>query len=484
MINWFDHIQYHLRTQPQRPAIVTEEHVVTYGMLRVAVDRCARRIAAFGLGGDAPAAILVDNPVRHVALILALIRIGIPSVSLDHRQPGIGGLRFAAVLGDDKAQALVDPTNRFIEVIDDWFETDPGGGDLPSGFSNAGQICRMILTSGTTGQPKFIKVTIQEFGVRIGGFTGGNWHSLLCLPGLSSGWTFNAIGAAFSAGQTLCFAASAFQAARMIELFSIDYVVASTEQLLALTYVARKSGAQLRTLRMVEVSGSVPTTALLQAAMAYVCKDVFCRYGTTELGPVARAAARDVLSRPGLAGHLLPGAEIMIANRSGGPCPPGVVGQIKGRLDQRWNAAPASEANKRAWIDVGDLGWISTDGELYVLGRPSDSTATFAQGAAADQISPVHEIEHLLRLEWEATDAAAVLIDAEAGGAKPALWIGTVDCKDANAAKLEAMLRARGLDFAVRLFALKSIPRGVIGKVQRAQLKLQMLAVAGQTQGE
>jgi acyl-coenzyme A synthetase/AMP-(fatty) acid ligase len=334
----------------------------------------------------------------------------------------------------------------------------------------------MIVTSGTTGQPKFIKVTIQEFGVRIGGFTGGNWRSLLCLPGLSSGWTFNALGAALTAGQTLCFAVSPFQAARMIELYAIDYVVASTEQLLALTFVARKSGAQLRTLRMVEVSGSVPTAVLLQAAMAYVCKDIYCRYGTSELGPMARAAARDVLSRPGLAGQLMPGAEIMIADGSGSPCPPGVVGHIKGRLDQRWNTA---RDDKRAWIDVGDLGWMTADGELYVLGRPSDTTSDLAQNATAG-ISPVHEVEHLLRLEWDAADAAAVLVEGGTANEKLAIWIAAVDCKDADAAKLEALLRTRGMDFSVRLFALKSIPRGVNGKVQRTQLKSAMQAVAGQ----
>ncbi len=475
MNNWFDHIRFHLRTQPQRPAIVTEERVVTYEMLRTAIGRCARRLHGFELAGDAPVAILIANPIRHVALILALVRIGVPSVSLEHGQSGIGGLRFAAVLGDDKAKALVDPQNRFIEVADEWFETDPGG-TLPAGFARADAVCRMILTSGTTGQPKYVSVSVQEFGVRIGGFTGGNWRSLLCLPGLSSGWTFNALGAAFTAGQTLCFANSPFQAARMIELFAIDYVVASTEQLLALTYVARKTGAQFRSLHMVEVSGSVPTAVLLQAAMVHVCKDVYCRYGTSELGPMARAAARDVLSRPGLAGYLLPGAEVRIVDASGEACPAGVVGRIEGRLDPRWNAAPSDTP----WIDVGDLGWMSAEDELYVLGRPSDTSDASAQDTTRGQLSPVHEVEHLLRLEWDAADAAAVLVDDTE--AQPAIWIATVDCADADAKKIEALLRTRGLDFPVRVFAMKSIPRGLNGKVQRTQLQSMLkLADAGRT---
>ena len=128
MNNWFDHIQFHLRTRAQRPAIVMEDRVVTYDMLRVAIARCARRIAALGISGDAPVAILVANPIRHIALCLALFRVGIASISIEHGQPGIDGVRFAAVLGDDKAKAHVDPASRFVEVTGDWFETDPIGG--------------------------------------------------------------------------------------------------------------------------------------------------------------------------------------------------------------------------------------------------------------------------------------------------------------------------------------------------------------------
>ena len=44
---------------------------------------------------------------------------------------------------------------------------------------------------------------------------------------------------------------------------------------------------------------------------------------------------------------------------------------------------------------------------------------------------------------------------------------------------LETILRQRGIDGVVRLFAFSAIPRGAAGKVQRAQLKAMMLATAG-----
>jgi hypothetical protein len=70
-------------------------------------------------------------------------------------------------------------------------------------------------------------------------------------------------------------------------------------------------------------------------------------------------------------------------------------------------------------------------------------------------------------------DAAAVLVGGDA--TEPEIWVATVDCKDADAAKLETILRHRGIDGTVRLFPLPSIPRGANGKIQHTQLKSLLL---------
>lgn len=56
-------------------------------------------------------------------------------------------------------------------------------------------------------------------------------------------------------------------------------------------------------------------------------------------------------------------------------------------------------------------------------------------------------------------------------GAKPVIQVGIVNNRDTTADKLRASLQARGIDAAVELFALPSIPRGASGKVNRVQLK-------------
>lgn len=483
MIEWFDHILYHTRAQPETSAMVMEDRVVTYGMLANAIENCAHRIAALGIAKDGTVAILVENPIRHFTLCLALFRIGIRSMSLERGQSGIPSLTFTAVLGDDEARQLLDPANRFIEVTDAWFEMNPIGSDsLPAGFSDQREICHYALTSGTTGVSKQFGCTIEYVSRHVPLAIIYNCSHVLCMLGLSSAWGYLIACATLATGKTLCFAASPYQAVRMIELFSIDFFMASLDQLLAIARAARKMSAHLTSLRKVIAGGSVSSRALLEAAMAYVCKNIICRYGTTELGLVADAPASEVLSKPGLIGRVIPGAEIAVFDPRGGRLPPGQVGVIRGRLKSWIGDLPDDRADEHPWIDVGDVGWMTPDDQFYVVGRTSDITVAAPADASAHTISPVHEVEHLLRLEWDASDAAAVLIDDESVGPVPQIWIGTVDCKDAQAEKLEAILRIRGIDFPVRLFALKSIPRAANGKVQRAQLKTLMISTAGESQ--
>ncbi len=471
MNDWFDHILYNAREQPETSAILMEDRVVTYGMLGAAIECCAHRILALNLAKGSPVAVCIRNPIRHLTVSFALFRIGICSLPLDRAYHGIPGLEFAMVLGDVEAKPMFAPAP-FVEVTDAWFATEfVHSGTLPAAFSGERQVCRRSLTSGTTGEPKILGNTIGYIGRHVfPGIGVFNCGLVLSMPGLTTIWGFMVACAVLASRKTLCCADSPFQAVRMIELFSIDFVLASPEQVVALVRAARKSGAHVRSLRTVAIGGAIPARALLEAAAIYLCKDVRCRYGTSEVGLLAETTASEVLSKPGFVGRVAPGFEIAVFDPSGAPCPPGEIGIVKARVKR------GGGREQDAWTDHGDVGWIAHDGQLFIVGRTSDIGDL--SNASARQVSPVHEVEQLLRLEWDATDAAAVLLDDETIGAKPQIWVATVDCKDAHADKLEAILRHRGIEGTVRLFPLSSIPRAANGKVQRAQLKSLMLAPA------
>jgi long-chain acyl-CoA synthetase len=285
------------------------------------------------------------------------------------------------------------------------------------------------------------------------------------MPGLSSSFGFTTACAALATGRALAFAESPFQAIRMIELFSIDFVMASTEQVLALTRVAKKTGAHLPSLRTVEFAGSVATKPLIEAAALYLCRDLLCRYGASETGVMARVPAREMLAHPGFVGEVVPEVEIMIVGRDGRPCAVGEVGRVRARM--------GAKAKDDPWIDLGDIGRLDADGRLFIFGRAAD--ASDATGALTLDTTPVEEIEHLVRLEWDMADAAAALVKGQAG-LRPNLCIGVVQGSNVTTESVRSFLQKQGIDYPVRVITLDAIPRGANGKVNRERLKAALQA--------
>jgi acyl-coenzyme A synthetase/AMP-(fatty) acid ligase len=370
------------------------------------------------------------------------------------------------VFGDAAAKQVFAMGYYFIEVTDDWFSGDQAvsSTSLPAPFSGDRTVFRYSLTSGSTGEPKLLDSAVGFIGRgAIAAIAPFNSRLVLCMPGLTTIFGLWIACLVLAGRKTLCFAVSPFQAIRMIELFGIDFVFAATEQLVSLVRAARKVRARVNSLRTIAVAGGIPTRALLEGAALHLCKNVVCRYGTSEVGLLAEAPASEVLARPGLVGFVVPGFEMCVFDPTGSPCPPGTLGSVKGRVKS------SADRTEDPWTDHGDLGWITADGEVFVIGRTADLASADFGTASAGQISPVYEVEHLVRLEWDTADAAAVLM--ENGASPPEIWVATVDCKNADAVKLQNILRAKGIEGAVRLFSLPSIPRGANGKIQYMQLK-------------
>jgi acyl-coenzyme A synthetase/AMP-(fatty) acid ligase len=465
MTDWFEYILFQMRAQPQRPAIVLMDRVITYGMLASGMDHCARRLAELNLGRDDVAAITVRSPVRQMILSLALLRIGVASTVLD---PGlVNQMKVAVVLGEGGAPALSDPARRSVAVTDDWFVVSPPSArPLPAGFDSPQSICRVSLTSGSTGVPKVVPETVASLGARVLTFSRlavADSRGLLSQFNLSMTFGLVIGCTVLVTGGTLYFAESSGQAASMVELFNIDAAVLSTEQLLALATTARRTGVHLTSLRRVISGGTVASRTLLEAATSHVCKDLLCWYGATEAGAIACTAVGDVLANPALVGFVMPGIDVAIFDGER-PLPVGQPGVVKIRRRTDSSLGDASST----WIDLGDRGWLDGSGRLYMVGRTSETVA----GSAG--ISPVHEAEHILRLEFDMDDAAVAEIADPATG-NPQLWIGVVNNRDATLDKVQAALLRRGTAHTIRLFDLPSIPRGISGKVNRDQLKAALL---------
>ena len=69
-------------------------------MLAAGIESCARRFARADLGSGVPVAIAVKSPLRQVVLGLALLRIGISSMSIGSVSQLTADIGVAAVLVD------------------------------------------------------------------------------------------------------------------------------------------------------------------------------------------------------------------------------------------------------------------------------------------------------------------------------------------------------------------------------------------------
>jgi len=128
--DWFDHILYATRAQPEASAILMEDRVITYGMLGDAIASCGQRIAGLNLAPDSLVAVCIENPIRHMTISLALFRLGTRAVSIEamHTSTGPG---YSTILGDTAARGAFGFAAAFTEVTEDWFALDPSLSSTP-----------------------------------------------------------------------------------------------------------------------------------------------------------------------------------------------------------------------------------------------------------------------------------------------------------------------------------------------------------------
>jgi len=146
---------------PERVAIKTENHVLTYAELNAAANRVARAILAQRGRGSEPVALLLERGAPMIAGILGVLKAGKIYVPLDPASPPS---RLTFMLADSQAGLIVsDNTNLSFsrEIADHPYErinVDEVDANISTGnlalsiFPDA--IAWILYTSGTTGDPK------------------------------------------------------------------------------------------------------------------------------------------------------------------------------------------------------------------------------------------------------------------------------------------------------------------------------------------
>ncbi|MGI8750162.1 MAG: AMP-binding protein, partial [Thermoleophilaceae bacterium] len=135
------------RAWPDHPAVEADAGILTYAELDAEATTAARRLTALGVAAGDRVATTLPPGLELAALLHALPRIGAALVPLNTRLPAAGQRRQRELAG---ARLVID------SPLLNGFEADiPVGGDL-----DPGAVHTVLFTSGTSGEPKAIELTV------------------------------------------------------------------------------------------------------------------------------------------------------------------------------------------------------------------------------------------------------------------------------------------------------------------------------------
>ncbi len=476
-MNIVDPILFQCRRQPPLTAICAPGPGIgriSYRRLEKAIHNISRKLHVFGVSKGAVLAVSIEDVILHAAVTIAAIRLGLITLSLRSGQSP-PSLKIDAIVTDLKISTFEN--GKIILADISWMD---GEGQplephlLPQ--TDEDDICRLVLTSGTTKAPKAVALSHKLLTKRIGrtltvfGDRLVNCSRIYNDVPISSSLGIQFLFYTLWRGGLAVFSGPDFGSTlRVIEDYKVQGIVSSPgglENLLRWfdTIPEYQSGIEV-----VLTPGDVLSRALSDRVRARICSQVFVAYGSTEASMSATAYAREVADAPQAVGFVTPGVTIQIIDETGGILPAGQEGRVRIRsefaVDQYFENLEASESAFRdGWFYPGDLGMLNSESMLFITGRQE---AVLNLGG--DKISP--ETIELVLSQCRGVTEAAVLALPNAFGINEVCAV-LLSSDKVDREELQSYCRAR-IDrpfWPTRFVMIESLPRNPMGKVDRRRL--------------
>ena len=481
MPNWLLQRAY---LTPQRTALVFEGQAWSFGEMAQIVNEVAAKLSTNSLVEGDRAAVLMKNRPETVWVIHALQQIGVEAVLLNHR---LTQKELTFQLEDSEVGTLIYDTNfhsvakgmtcsstnlkafSIVEIMD----SDKNQVEGKSEFT-LHDVCSIMYTSGTTGNPKGV---IQTYGnhwwsaigssLNLGLDTNDAW---LCVVPVFHISGFSILMRSVIYGMPVYLmehfdekAANQLLTSGKITIMSA--VAAMLNRMLA-ALGDKKYHPNFRCLLL----GGGPAPRPLLEHCEGKCIPVFQTYGMTETASqIVTLSPEDSLNKIGSAGKPLFPAQlkIMIGNREAKAREQGEItvkgpNVTKGYLNRK---SANMESFNDGWFSTGDLGYLDESGYLYVLDRRSDLIIS-----GGENIYPA-EIEEVLMAYDAVLEAGVTGIADPTWGQIP---YGFVVVKDAvTEEELLRFCKDKLASYKIpkRIFQIESLPRNGANKLMRRHLK-------------
>ncbi|MFZ4504904.1 MAG: class I adenylate-forming enzyme family protein [Microbacteriaceae bacterium] len=337
----------------------------------------------------------------------------------------------------------------------------------PIPYNDDSALCRLSFSSGTTGEPKPIPVSIDCMEDRSIERT-RQWmpeQPYLCLLGLSTGLTFMSFYFHVYAGETFILAGTGTEVLDQISRHRVKCLMGSPHQLGVMLNHALATDKTFESLTTVMSAGSVLPDAIVNGLHDRFGARVLATYASTEAGSVAIRDGVGALNS--LAGTLLDDVDVIITDDKRNSLPEGEVGLVaikRARQPQEYLNDPEATAHNfhDGYFYPGDLGYLRGR-DLYIVGRVSE-----VFNAAGVKVDPAR-VEGVAREFSGITDAAVFGFTPPSGLQEICMFYMCDSALDT--AGLAALMRTRlGESAPSKYVRVAEIARNHMGKVNRTKL--------------
>jgi len=472
-VNIVDPILFHARSIPMAPAIAApgqNMNLISYGRLAQAIHNVGRKAISMGLARKNIVAVSVEDIILHAAIILGLTRIGVVTFQGGASQVP-AGLKVDAAIRDRLGPGSA-VQHKLILADRSWMTGD-GKPLVDAHYKTApDDVCRIVLTSGTTGEPKAVAITHDMLAKRIARhhYMMGNQLSqamrLHCdfSFGASLGFQF-LVYMLWKGGTLFCGGGDIDATIQTFDLYKVQVLLGSPASLSGFTrFYELNSWAHSR-FELAIVGGAQVHQTLSERARARFCTNIIAAYGATETSMVATAPAHALADVEGAVGYVTPDVAIEIVDDDARAVPVGAEGTVRIRGPYSVGGYLGSPEHPQAafrdgCFHPGDFGRVTADGMLVITGRTQS-----VMNIAGDKAKP-EKIEGVLRSFRGIEDAAVVAVRNDLGIDQ--IWAAVVASSiDEKALRAHCEARLAPMLVPIRFVPVEKLPRNEMGKLER-----------------
>jgi acyl-CoA synthetase (AMP-forming)/AMP-acid ligase II len=466
---------------PARAAMVDDDGSITYRELLLRTEGLGDELGRRGVGPGQAVGILCRNGRGFVEAVFGAALLGADVVLLntdfhtDALAATVSTHRIGTVICDDELGDRVRVADESVTVV------DPGAADARAAerrpkVAAAGRI--VLLTSGTTGQPKGVPrkpeiasalgigaSILDRTGLRIGS------RISVAVP-MFHGLGFGMLILTMTLGGT-ALTRRRFDAEATLAQASQHRAVGFTAVPIMLARILDlpedvRARNPMPSLRVVISSGARLDPSLARRFSDAYGDVIYNGYGSSEVGIGSLATPSDLRDAPETVGKPVAGCRVRILDERGKTVGPHVAGRIYVGGELTFDAYTGGETKDVVadMMSTGDMGYFDETGRLYIVGREDDMIVS-----GGENVYP-RAVENALAEHPDVADNAVIGVPDEDYGERLAAFVVPRPKTSLDADELRNYLRDKVSRYEQPrdIEIVTEIPRNPAGKVQRNAL--------------